>query len=1084
MDIHDPLEDLLLRVVPGLTEQWEGATPEEIARIEQEADGPLPPFYRWFLARMGRSMGPIYCMDLSVKTILELYDVPDNPDDNEYDYDEDDLEWDGPLIGHSPDVMCPTFLYYDLSCQRHGDALVQSNHGAHAGTLREMIAQAAMQQHVLTRFPQTVQGFFSDHNTLGQTVPGQLLAALGELGFTCPIETSAYSGLFEHDAAAFVCSTALALSDADDVQFWGFEAAANDARTLMEILDAITAMTHIETSLGDGDWRKTDPKAAWKPPVEVPPARELGWKNVDKRAARAQQAKERATSLPLASADRVAELDRLLISPDPQEQHIGLEALEGRPLEQHTGALLLLAHGPKSSSTARKRAERLLRQLPEPYSTAWHRESKYVALIMEQGREPIIRTAFEQHMDEAQQRLEVWASLTCLPGWLADYPLTSIRLVNCAFTALPPVLLELPNLTRLELYNSPVDDLSPLCELRALTELSLRSMRLDALPPAIGRLTALETLGLMNNRLTALPDELGELSELCSLDVSENQLTALPESLDRIGQLKELDASVNPLEALPAGLALCLEVAELRRTHIPDEQLKQLLTVLNKQEAPSRTRQLQWHLLFGQIEAALALASRDDLIEAAASAVPAVRTHAVIALEQLAADAALHEGAIVACLGQLWFDHGALAKRLRSHGVEVQRGVSVRTTHLALGEGLNEEQFRAARQWRGPIIGAVHLQRFLDEHTAARSVAIPALSAAIKTGEQRRARARRPTIDTEQAAELGQLEAHGAPHQTLTDVFVSYMQTEDPTARRLLMRSGSSALRSFLARGLELGAIAGTSDPDSFDAARCRALGLDPLVVARRVMSDYLAATDYLTRHGTPEDQKNLLSSHVYDGDNLHFANYTRGLRILPPEIGELTDLVKVHLNDNELETLPDTIGNLTRLTHLSISTNKLTGLPESLKNLRRLTTLELSRNPLETFPAVLLEMPWLEQLELHGVQLAALPPDIDRLANLRELGLSGNALTCLPEALAAFSNIGELNLTASPLRHVPPVLFRMPSLRELDLVGCGLTEIPTGMRQMTGLRVLNLKRNKLTQRVAEIQQILPGCTIKTDLDA
>jgi len=45
-EIEAVMEAFLLRVVPGLAEQWKGATPDEIARIEEIAGRPLPSFYR------------------------------------------------------------------------------------------------------------------------------------------------------------------------------------------------------------------------------------------------------------------------------------------------------------------------------------------------------------------------------------------------------------------------------------------------------------------------------------------------------------------------------------------------------------------------------------------------------------------------------------------------------------------------------------------------------------------------------------------------------------------------------------------------------------------------------------------------------------------------------------------------------------------------------------------------------------------------------------------------------------------------------------------------------------------------------
>ncbi|WP_239014818.1 SMI1/KNR4 family protein [Archangium violaceum] len=69
------MEEFLLRVVPNLGQQWRGATPDAIARIEQMAGRPLPPFYRWFLSRMGQSMGRLAypSLDFSAQRVLERY---------------------------------------------------------------------------------------------------------------------------------------------------------------------------------------------------------------------------------------------------------------------------------------------------------------------------------------------------------------------------------------------------------------------------------------------------------------------------------------------------------------------------------------------------------------------------------------------------------------------------------------------------------------------------------------------------------------------------------------------------------------------------------------------------------------------------------------------------------------------------------------------------------------------------------------------------------------------------------------------------------------------------------------------------
>lgn len=135
------MEDFLLRVVPGLDAQWRGATPDEIAQIEALAGRPLPPFYRWFLTRMGQSMGPLSYprLDFSARRVLTCY--------------ADKLVVPHPrflLIGHDSNEMLPLHVFYDLELPARADARV-TKRGADDDdrhdqfeTFREMLAYGAL----------------------------------------------------------------------------------------------------------------------------------------------------------------------------------------------------------------------------------------------------------------------------------------------------------------------------------------------------------------------------------------------------------------------------------------------------------------------------------------------------------------------------------------------------------------------------------------------------------------------------------------------------------------------------------------------------------------------------------------------------------------------------------------------------------------------------------------------------------------------------------------------------------------------------------------------------------------------------
>jgi len=126
----------------------------------------------------------------------------------------------------------------------------------------------------------------------------------------------------------------------------------------------------------------------------------------------------------------------------------------------------------------------------------------------------------------------------------------------------------------------------------------------------------------------------------------------------------------------------------------------------------------------------------------------------------------------------------------------------------------------------------------------------------------------------------------------------------------------------------------------------------------------------------------------------------------LPPEIGSLSSLTRLWINNNKLAILPPEIGNLISLHWLWLSNNQLTSVPPEIGSLTSLTWLQLGYNQLTGFPDEFWNLSALTNLELNSNQLTSIPPEIGRLTALRVLDLSGNLLTSLP------IEIIQLNLT------------------------------------------------------------------------
>jgi hypothetical protein len=239
------VEKLLVRLVPGLTREWQGAPASEIDRIEVIAGRPLPPFYRWFLSRMGRSMGPMSypTVDFSAQGVLAALTSGQIAAHPRY-----------LLIGYEQDELMPLPYFYDLDQPIRGDALVvrmitpRDESHEQFETFREMLAWGELWTQRVERAPQQCTGTLR----AGANVLAQLEPVMRRLGFEQPIETGAYAGLYEREDAALVCSGTP--NDPPVVQTFGL--GGRDAVTLAQILSELASELTVEVK-----------PSAWKPPL-------------------------------------------------------------------------------------------------------------------------------------------------------------------------------------------------------------------------------------------------------------------------------------------------------------------------------------------------------------------------------------------------------------------------------------------------------------------------------------------------------------------------------------------------------------------------------------------------------------------------------------------------------------------------------------------------------------------------------------------------------------------------------------------------------------------------------------------------
>ncbi|KAH7296293.1 hypothetical protein KP509_26G018200 [Ceratopteris richardii] len=209
----------------------------------------------------------------------------------------------------------------------------------------------------------------------------------------------------------------------------------------------------------------------------------------------------------------------------------------------------------------------------------------------------------------------------------------------------------------------------------------------------------------------------------------------------------------------------------------------------------------------------------------------------------------------------------------------------------------------------------------------------------------------------------------------------------------------------------------------------------------------------------------------------------------LPPSFGRLSNLYDATFSNNKLSgRIPEGIcSNLTTLISLSLDNNQITGLPTDLHNCVTLQYLSLSGNPLQSADSVagIVTAPMIMEIDLSNCGLTGnFPSWIEKLPHYEgprgfdddlwpSITLSDNKLSGEIPAMAIAALPGYMRTVALDKNRfsgpIPPTFANISSLWGLALQENQFSGvIPSAFEQMTSLTYFNVSYNNLSGSIPQ----------------
>ena len=207
-----------------------------------------------------------------------------------------------------------------------------------------------------------------------------------------------------------------------------------------------------------------------------------------------------------------------------------------------------------------------------------------------------------------------------------------------------------------------------------------------------------------------------------------------------------------------------------------------------------------------------------------------------------------------------------------------------------------------------------------------------------------------------------------------------------------------------------------------------------------------------------PESIASLSKLRILELDNL------LGLASLPPSIGKLTQLERLHIETCPHQDLLSSLGVVsTRLKELCLKGVE-EPLPASIRAFAQLRRLELYAYESKDLPAWFGEMTMLQVLDMTGFgTMTEVPVSIGNLVGLHTLKLRERGFVELPSSIfASLSHLTSLTLACESLTGLPSSIFDNLRLTRLKFHECRKLRGPLLLERLTTLKTLKISFCKL----------------------